>query len=360
MCRLFFIACLIMISINLISEILVCAEDSVVDILRLENGQQLTGQSLSVGQGALTWQSKLGHELLIPLDIVERLEYNVPLQDGDDWQKSDRELRYQQALDQEKSVGHMRMGRAEFEYFMLRTVFWDLSIGVSDLISRAMLETAEWTKRVGLGGRFVDGNNNQDFFNLEGIFERKHGHRQTQFDLGGQYNQMDDDKASNRWYGNATIDFARETKWIFFVSSKHEYDEFENLNYRGTLSSGFGYRFFNEKKKRLLVRIGPAVTYENFADERDRRTSPDVLAEFEGRWPLFERVDCENKATVYPNAETFDRFRLVNIAGLLLRLDQNERWRLKLGLRIEYESEPGQEQENVDYTSNISLVYTRK
>jgi len=329
-----------------------------VDILRLENGQELTGESLGLREGALNWKSQLGHELLIPLDVVEGLDYNVPTREENGWADDARDARYAQALAVEKPS--RRLGLFEFENFSLRNNIWNLTGGIKNLFTQSVQETAQWTKRIGLGGRFVDGNNNQDFFNVEGIFERSHEHRQTQLELGGQYSQVDGDRSSNRWYGNATADFSQERDWIFFVTAKNEHDEFERLDYRGTLSGGLGFRFFNEKKKRLFVRLGPAVTYESYTDDRQQRTSPDVQAELESRWPLLERVDYENKATVYPNVENFERFRLVNVAGFLLRLDQHERWRLKLGLRIEYDTDTGEDQENTDYTSNISLVYTRK
>ena len=229
-----------------------------------------------------------------------------------------------------------------------------------DAFELAIGTVNEWTKRVEFGGRFLKGNSDEDHFALKGRFEKQTKNRYTEFDVGGEYGQNRKVRATNRWFGAGTWDFAKEGQWIFYVSSKNEFDEFQNLDYRGTLSSGLGYRFFNEKQKRLIVRLGPAVTLEVFHRPVVRRTTPDVFAELESRWPLFARTQFENKTTLRPSVSDLHVFRLTTNSGLLVRLDDHERWRLKLGVRIDHNSRPNLDRMKTDFTTSLSIVYTRK
>ncbi len=218
-----------------------------------------------------------------------------------------------------------------------------------------------WTKRIEIGGRILKGNSDEDAVTLKTQFERQFDHRFIQWDLGGQYGQSAGVKIANRWFGNGTIDFFRGAEhWILFITTRNEFDEFQNLDYRGTLSGGLGYRFYNDAKRRLVARLGPAVTHEVFTDPVDRRTTPDLLAEFEWRWPVFERARFEHKTTLRPSVDDLGVFRLTADNGLLVPLDEQERWNLKLGFNLQYNSQPNPGRRREDYTAGFSLVYTRK
>jgi len=220
---------------------------------------------------------------------------------------------------------------------------------------------ADWTTRFEIGGRFLVGNSDQDFFNVRGRFEKTiTKHRYAELDIGGDFAQNRGEKSANRWFANGTYDFSRDGDWILFITTKNEFNEFRNLNWRGTLSGGFGYRFYNEKRKRLIARIGPAVTHEFFFSPTVHRTTPDVLAEMDLKWPIHDRSDFENKLMIRPSVSDLEVFRLENRSGLLFRIDTNERWKLKLGLWIDYNSKPNRFRLRTDYTTLISLVYTRK
>ena len=157
-----------------------------------------------------------------------------------------------------------------------------------------------WTKRIELGARFLDGNTNEDYLSTRGRFERSVRDWLGQIDFFGQYGRANDKITANRWNANLTFDYGRHGKWIVFSAAKNEFDEFQNLDYRGTYSSGIGYRFFNDSDRRMIVRLGPAVTYEQYRDPVKRRTTPDGFGELEVNWPLLERSAFESKTTVRP------------------------------------------------------------
>ena len=218
---------------------------------------------------------------------------------------------------------------------------------------------SEWTKRIELGARFIDGNSDQDFLNTAGRFEKKGENWLGQLEINGQLARAGGTSTTNRWNGNVTYDYGKHGKWIVFATAKNEYDEFEGLEYRGTYSSGLGYRFFNEKDRRLIARLGPGVTYERFTNPIRERTTPDAFAELEINWPVFRRSSFESKTTMHPSLNDVNVFRLTSQNGLLFKIDTKGAWKLKLGFRFDYNSRPNNGRLPADYTTNILLVYTQ-
>ena len=230
------------------------------------------------------------------------------------------------------------------------------------LYETAVEYAGDWTKRLEIGARSLGGNSDQDSFDVRGRLERTLTRgRYAELDFGGDYAQNRGDKSANHWFANGTFDFCHhKPDWIFYITTKNEFDEFRNLNWRGTLSVGLGYRFFNEKRKRLVARIGPAVTHEWYFGPTKHRTTPDMFAEVDLKWPVSDRSDLESKTTLRPSMNDLEIFRLTNDCSLLFRLDDTGRWRLKLGLIVDYDSKPAPDRVRTDYTTLFSIIYTRK
>ncbi len=216
-----------------------------------------------------------------------------------------------------------------------------------------------WTQRLELGARILRGNSNEEFVNLGGKFQKKSDAKMTQIDFSGQYGRNRSVVATNRWILNSNTDFNQDGNWIIYMVTKNEYDEFENLDYRGTLSSGLGYRFINEEKKKLITRLGPGVTYEKFNHPSNSRTTPDMFAEMESIWPLGLSASYEHRTTVHPSISDFGIVRMVSSHGVLYTLDDKGRWQFKVDFRWEYNSQPNPGRLRSDYTTNFSIVYNR-
>ena len=321
------------------------------ETLYLKGGNRLSGLSLGISDGMVRWRLPEDQEIAVPLSAIERIQYSP-----NDWIGTP-EVPHAEALSatdvgeaggtKNDSGTTTRIVQAAYEQF-------------SEACDVALHGVEDWTKRLQIGARFLDGNSNEDSIDFGANFEQKKRRRLTQLDFSGQYAKTESDVLANRWTANGNIDFDRDGNWILFVASKNETDELENLTYRGTISSGLGYRFINEDDKRLIVRVGPGVTHERYHDPVMNRTTPDAFGELELRSPLFDRTHFEHKTTVNPSAEDLSVFRLVSNYGLLIDLDDDEKWSLKFGVRHEYNSEPNEDRKPNDYTSSILIVYQRK
>ena len=240
-----------------------------------------------------------------------------------------------------------------------------LGIGVPvswrSLVQEAGQTATVWTKRLEIGARVLKGNTDQDFVRVAAEMLKEKGDSVHQIDWGGRFGQVNGRRNANRWYLDSTIDRLQPGDWLLYFSSKHEYNEFQGVDYRGTGSFGVGYRFVEKKDRHILGRLGPAVTMEVYNGPGGHRVTPDVFAEFEIDWPLFERTRLETKTTMRPSLSSLEVFRFRNNTAVLVPLDDEDRWSLKLGFRLDYNSIPETSSNRVpmDVTTDVAIVYMR-
>lgn len=219
----------------------------------------------------------------------------------------------------------------------------------------------DWTEHLEVGGRTLSGNTEEDYVTAGAKFARTTIDHSSMLEFGGQWSQSEGIRRSNRWWGNGTVDYNKKGNWLFFMTTKNEYDEFENLLWRGTLSAGPGYRLCNEPDRKFIIRAGPAVTREIYTDPPNDRATADLFGEMEIETPLmWDRLLWEHKTTAIPSVEDFSLIRITTASGLSLKLDDEARWHVKLGFRHEYNSQPNPGRERGDLTTSLFLVYKRQ
>lgn len=313
--------------------------------LTLRSGDELIGRSLEVREGLLVWRHRDGELLHIPLDQIDQLDIapdteqpQIPpspeLTDPSTVLNSDEQSAW---TDRVPLVGTLQQ-----------------------TYESASSAAVQWTQRLQIGGQFNDGNTQTDLIDIVGVLERNTKEQMRQIDVGGQWGRNHSKQTANRWWVNSNFDWPVHHQWILFVTSKNEYNEPANLDYRGTVSAGGGYRFWFEEKRRLIVRFGPAYTMEIFRNPSNTRQTPDMFGEVEIRWPLFDRTALEQKMRVQPSLLNTELVRVFSTTGLLVDLDERERWKLRIGLQYQYNSQPNPGRVPSDYMTTLSLVYQRK
>jgi putative salt-induced outer membrane protein YdiY len=233
--------------------------------------------------------------------------------------------------------------------------------GWYSLVDRASRVARAWTKRVEIGARVLRGNTDEDFVRLAGAILRERENALHRIDWGGRFGQVNGLRNTNRWFLESTIDRVQPAGWLYYINSKHEYNEFQGIDYRGSGSIGVGYKFVDEKDRHLLMRLGPGLTLEVYSDSDGHRVTEDFSAELEIDWPLFERTRLESKTTMRPSIIALDVFRFRTDTSVLVPLDDEARWSLKLGYLLDYNSslESANNRLPMDLTTSVSIVYMR-
>ena len=229
------------------------------------------------------------------------------------------------------------------------------------LVDEAAQVARVWTKRLEVGARVVKGNTDQDFVRVAGVILREREKSLHRIDWGGRFGQVNGVRNTNRWFLDSNIDREEPAGWLYYITTKHEYNEFQGVDYRGVGSVGVGYKFVEEENRKILVRLGPAVTLEYYSESEGQRVTEELFAEFEIDWPLFERTRLETKTTMRPSVVALDVFRFRSDTAVLVPLDDEERWSLKLGYLLDYNSSLSSVKGRVpmDLTTNVSIVYLR-
>lgn len=327
------------------------------ETLYLKNGDRLSGSQRGFGDGFLLWDWRGSGVIEVPLDEIEKVDYepepDAPGADVGSLVLTTPGQVFAPPADHVPLEFPVVPPPPPPEPPFLQTL-WD------DYFDWLQNGFETWTERLELGGSFLEGNTNQDAFNTAAKFSRENDWTKTQINLGGQYAQSKSVLTANRWFGDTTTDFKRTGKWITFVRTLHEFDEFANLDYRGTASLGVGYRFVDADPRQLTVRAGPGVTQEVFHSPRLLRTTPDLFTELETKWPLGERIIFEEKATVHPSIRNWELVRILNTTSFLIPLDSERRWNLKMGFRYEYNGVPNINRRPSDFATTVNIVYARK
>lgn len=322
-------------------------DNATFERLRLRHGEELIGRSLEIADGHVLWEFSDGYRLTIPLEEIEKIEVGLQASDLE-------ETPPPQLTDPDQVL------RAD------QLPAWTDSVPLLPQLAQtydtATTAAAKWTQRLQLGGQFNEGNTRTSLIDVVGVLEQNTPQQMRQIDVGGQFGTNRSATTANRWWINSNFDWPikNQDKWIAFITSKNEYNEPAHLNYRGTVSTGLGYRFLFEDKKRLIVRFGPAYTLEVFASPTNLRDTPDMFGELEVRWPLAKRMSLEHKGRVQPSVLDIELVRIMSTSGLVVDLDEKDRWKLRLGMIYQFNSQPNPGRVPNDYTTTVSLVYVRK
>ncbi len=318
------------------------AAADLVEQLTLKSGTVLDGESKAVEDGNLRWELAPGEELLIPVEWIESVELKP------------------ETPSPPAPPAPTTPAAAETPPRWIDEL--PLAKTVADWYGQLGGAAVTWTRRIQVGGTFADGNTQTDLLDVITELERNTPLQSRQVDGGGQWARSGSKQTANRWFANSNFDWPLEegSQWIIFLTSKNEYNELQNLDYRGTISTGLGHRFLFEPKRRLITRVGPAYTLEVFHSPNNWRESPDMFGELEVRMPLFERTSLEQKMRVQPSMLNWELVRVFSTTGLLMDLDQKERWKLRFGFNYTYNSQPNNGRLPSDYLTTLSLIYIRK
>ncbi len=351
----------------------VAESDPISEIVILTNGDRVSGTSVGVADGSLQWRMPYGRIIEIPLELIDRVEQlssdtNEAVAPSPEATVAEPVVNSSPAPPEEgtaaKTDDDVKAVAAEVpevvsEPLPLTTAWYEATRSTYVF---AADQTGRWTKRLELGGTWVDGNSETSEAYIGGQFERQFEQVSHSLDWNGRHTTAGGKVTQSRWQFNGTTDFSKDAKgkWILFLTHRHLFDQLADLDYRGTFAGGVGYRFINEGEKRLIARLGPGATVEKFDPPLGTRITPDLFAEAEAKWPVFDRTLLEYKSTFSPSVNEIGVFRMTSNYGVLVKLDDRETWAMKAGLRHDYNSQPNPGKKDNDFTTTFSIVYTRK
>lgn len=196
----------------------------------------------------------------------------------------------------------------------------------------------KWKQRAEFAFSLNDGNTESSNLRLEYKAIREAEIDKLTFDAA-YYRQTDQGSTSEnrlRAEGNYDRDIP-ETRWLWFVNGRYEWDQFESWDHRVGLSGGVGYRAIDREDIELILRAGVGFTRE-FGSDRNELI-PEGLFGYDFRWDLDDRQGLESTFRYYPDLSDLGEFRTVTTLGWHYALDIKDGLELTAGLLHEYQSE---------------------
>lgn len=226
----------------------------------------------------------------------------------------------------------------------------------ADKLKEAM--RPKWTAQLEAGGTATDGNTHT--LNARGRFDvtRKTVSNLLHFFVAADYSEQDDTRSKNEYRGGIDYEAHVSARRYWYARTELEQDEFENLDLRATATAGVGYYWLKREDHEFKTRVGAGFRHESFDDEQTR-DDPVLDLGFDYRLDIAPTVQLTHSTTYSPDFEDFDSYRLDVDTALAFPL-KKDAWKLKVGMRNEYNSRPvlGLERLDNTYYANIVLELT--
>lgn len=180
--------------------------------------------------------------------------------------------------------------------------------------------------------------------------------------LYARYNQNSTDgiKSSDETIGGTQYSSFGDDKLGWYVRGELEKDQFENINLRTTVAGGLSYRWVNEDHYKLSGRSGFSYRHETYSDGTDAKGTLGIDFGLSHFYRLKNRWELKNELTLLPSIQDFSNYLATQDSSLALPIADSERWKIKLGLRNDYNSQPAAGRKALDTTFYGALSVTHE
>jgi putative salt-induced outer membrane protein YdiY len=163
---------------------------------------------------------------------------------------------------------------------------------------------------------------------------------QDELKLGGDYSNFFTDKMS--WY----------------VRTELGYDKTKALDLRSQSAAGVGYTVIKNANQSLELRGGLSYRFENYSVGNDFDSIGLDLGLLHSY--VFTWGKMTNSITLTPSFDDFANYVLIHESALELPVASGQSWKLRLGLKNDYTSEPPLGLKKHDWSYFTQLVYSWK
>ncbi len=156
--------------------------------------------------------------------------------------------------------------------------------------------------------------------------------------------------------GGISLEIDLDDDWFVFAKSELEFDKLEDLDLRATVTGGVGYFAIREPGHELKLRAGLGFQHESFSTGESNdfaigELGLDYLLEI-APWLLYTL-----HATYYPTFEDIADYRVVLENAVAIPLSPKEDWRLRIGMRNDYDSMTKGDTEHLDTYYFMNIVW---
>jgi len=214
----------------------------------------------------------------------------------------------------------------------------------------------KWTAKAEVGLNGQTGNKEVTNFNGRVEARRKTDVERLLMYAQGRFSREDGERSANEIIGGIEMEFDLDEKWFAFGKAAMEFDEFEHLDLRSTVTAGLGRFFWEKDDEYLKGLLGAGYRHESF----DNGVSQDegileLTVDF--RKELADWLTLTHKTTYQPGLNDLADYRVMSETAGEIPLADSRAWYLRVGMRNEYDAAPQPGVKRLDTYYFLNLVY---
>ena len=326
------------------------------DEVLMTGGSRIVGQVVRLGDGELIVKTGFAGELTIDATKVQGITTAEPLNvELDSGERVIGTLKFVPGTGQR--IASNTLGDRDIEAGRLAAMWGPDEDGPYVAAIKKDLEAArpKWSLEAAVGLDGQTGNSERVGVNGGVEIRRETEKDRTLLYAKARYAKEDGQDSAKEFIGGANMEVDLTERWFAWGNLEFEHDKFENLDLRSTATAGLGHFVIREEDHELKLRGGAGFQHEAFSDgtnegEAVAEAGLDYRKDF-GEWLSFV-----HHTTYYPTFADAQDFRLEIENALEMPLNGSEIWKLRAGVRNQYDNMPKSGVEELDTFYFLHLV----
>lgn len=329
------------------------------DVVHTTDGSRIVGHIEQIYEGKLIIVTEIAGKLEIDVGKIKAIATDDPV--TAQFTSGDRLVGSIEILSDDSTVMDTSLGRITVDTGRVDAL-WPQGAPDPHVVAVQKKAKAErealrpkWSATLEAGSVMKEGNTDQ--LDARGRFDVK---RRTPSDLlefyvSGDYSEQEKVRTKNEYRGGIRYENKLNERWYWYTRMELEFDEFEDLDLRATAAAGAGYYWIKKEAQELKTSAGLGLRHEAFNTGKSNSAAVIDLG-LNYRADLAPWAQFTHAGMLTPDIEDFGDYRLDLDTALIFPL-KYEAWKLKVGMRNEYNSRPQRGIERLDntYYANILL-----
>ncbi|MEK6675274.1 MAG: DUF481 domain-containing protein [Planctomycetota bacterium] len=336
------------------------------DVVQLNDGSRLVGTIEQVADGKLWLVTDFAGKLEIEIGKIKSFgsegKMNVALKSGDRLVG-----KVTQSPDGTKSAVDSVIGSAGVTSDQISAVWPEGKSSPEQVAAEKAIEAAKpkWTATLEGGIVATEGNTDTLTGRARGELIRKSQTDLFKLYASADYSEQNDVRNRSEYIAGGRYESSFPTQkqpwggpYFWYARTEFEYDEFENLDLRATMAAGIGHYWLQKEHHEFTTRGGAGYRHQAYMDGTST-DDPILDTGFDYRYDIREWASFTHSTVFSPSLEDFSEYRLTLDTALAFPIGKSERWKYKMGVRNDYNSDPQPGRDRLDntYYANILLEF---
>ncbi len=233
----------------------------------------------------------------------------------------------------------------------------DYETHIAKLEARQKKLSDPWSGAISLGINGADGNTDRLGIQGRGELNRKSELDRLKLYVQGDLQRQNGATTDNEVLAGASLERDISKRWFAYGRADFEKDDFENLDLRGVVTMGVGYYLVRSTNFEWKGLAGVGYQHETYTDGTSQGEGVVSLG-YDLSYNLQDWLKLVHDLTYFPSLTSpASDYRLVSNTMGELPIGQSANWKLRIGLRNQYDALPRLGARKMDTTYLFNMVY---